>query len=216
MSNKKLWSELFSWLWYSFSSLWQVVRAKERIELELDKQIGPDPEPETPHENADSDSSSKPSWYVIHLCCTSYVIYISLSYSHVDQTPILSMAVGWGYYKSPKSFLDENKCMYRDGTLKNQPNKMGNTFTPSLHLVVFCHGTMLCVCLFFILLFVCIGGLWKAVGLVYSAAWACSACWFYISLWDQDPYRPAMETACTYPMAAYKVTAAAGGWPAWK
>ena len=32
------------------------------------------------------------------------------------------------------------KHMYRDGTLKNQPNKIGmhhNTFTPSLHLVPF-------------------------------------------------------------------------------
>jgi len=31
------------------------------MELELDRQIGPDLEPETPHENTDSDSSSKPS-----------------------------------------------------------------------------------------------------------------------------------------------------------
>ena len=29
--------------------------------------------------------------------------------------------------KSQKSFPNENKCMYRDGTLKNQPNKMGTT-----------------------------------------------------------------------------------------
>ena len=26
----------------------------------------------------------------------------------------------------------------RDGTVKNQPNKMGTTFTPSLHLLPFC------------------------------------------------------------------------------
>ena len=41
--------------------------------------------------------------------------------------------------KSQKVFwIKTSTC--RDGTLKNQPNKMGmtNTFTPSLHLVPFC------------------------------------------------------------------------------
>jgi len=41
----------------------KVVRAKERVELELDKKIVPDTEPKPPHENteSESDSSSRPS-----------------------------------------------------------------------------------------------------------------------------------------------------------
>ena len=46
------------------------------------------------------------------------------------------------HIKSQKSFLNENKHMYRDGTLKNQPDYRWewhhNNFTPSLHLVPFC------------------------------------------------------------------------------
>ena len=32
-----------------------------------------------------------------------------------------------GRNKSQKSFPNENKCMYREGTLKNKPNKIGTT-----------------------------------------------------------------------------------------
>ena len=44
-------------------------------------------------------------------------------------------------YKVQKSFPKENKRMYRDGMLKNQPNKMGTTpqhIHTILHLVPFC------------------------------------------------------------------------------
>ena len=58
----------------------------------------------------------------------------------------------------------------RDGTLKSQPNKIGmtpqyfhNTFTIlSHHPYILCHFATYALCL----LFVCIGGLWKAVGWV--------------------------------------------------
>ena len=153
------------------------------------------------------------------ICVVHQVIYISLSYSHVDQMPILSMAVGWGY-KSPKSILDENKLIHGDRTLKNQPNKMGNTFTPSLHLVAFCQLCFVFVCfVFFLLLFLCIGGLWKAVGLVYSAAWARIV---HVDLTFDSEVK--ILTGLQWRLHAliqwlhiYKVAAAAaGGWPAWK
>ena len=80
--------------------------------------------------------------------------------------------------KLQEDLLSENKCMYRDGTHKNQPNKIGMTqeyFTPSLHLVpshqprpVF----VTCVHKRIVLP-------WKAVGWVCSA----SCCAWRVMLW---------------------------------
>ena len=50
----------------------------------------------------------------------------------------------------------------RDGTLKNQPNKMGTTPQHSHHPYILCHFANYVLCL----LVVCIGWLWKAVGKV--------------------------------------------------
>ena len=60
-------------------------------------------------------------------------------------------------YKSQKVFRMKTSA-YRNGTLKNQPNKM-ETIPQHIHTIL---PTMLCVCY----LVVCIGGLWKAVGRV--------------------------------------------------
>ena len=76
-------------------------------------------------------------------------IYISVVLSH---GPNANIEYGRGY-KSPKSFLDENKHMHGDRTLKNQPNKMGNTFTPSLYLVAFCQ---LCFVFLFFFVVICV------------------------------------------------------------
>ena len=49
---------------------------------------------------------------------------------------------------SHKKFSLMKRSACRDGSLKKQPNQIHNTFTPSLHLVPFCHHktNIPCVC----------------------------------------------------------------------
>ena len=71
--------------------------------------------------------------------------------------------------KSQKGFLDK-KSACRDGTLKIPTKLDGNDATIlSHHPHILCHFANYALCL----LFVCIGGLWKAVECIGSDAWEC-------------------------------------------